>query len=235
MKNKKEKPEKQERIAKPLWETYRVRWDFITSLCSSVPANPDLIKAWLEARAPKVRPPNAKSIATIQEEVFNSIADPEDPDEIVAKNMLVFQRNEGVLVMRAGTVRAHLKDCSRIISAEHVGTIKGERSFAHHLVNCTYLDEKQYWLPILSQETGKPFTKPDGIREKAIHLRGRGNALKAFEFVHGARLEFTLKVLSGNVHKEDLETVFQYGGVHGYAGERGDGEGQYTYTFLDPI
>jgi hypothetical protein len=217
--------------SKPLWKKYRVRWDFLTSLCSSTPANPELIKAWLDARKPDAMPPSARSIPEIQEEVFASVGvDPNIKREAEEqKSLLVFQRNDGALVMRAATVRAHMKDCARVISAEHVGKIKGERSFATRLINCSYLDEREYWLPVLRQDTGAPFREATGFRDKAIHT-WQGNALKRFEFVMGARLEFGLKILNGNVKQEDLETVFQYGGVHGYAGERGDGEGKYTFS-----
>lgn len=224
---------KQEKENKPLWKYYRVRWDFLTSLCSSTPANPDLIKAWLDARKPAAMPPGGKPISDIQEEVFKSIAGGEkEREEQEEKSMLVFQRDKGVLVMRAATVRAHIKDCARIISTEHVGKIKGEARFSTRLINCTYLDEREYWLPILHQSDGTPFTEPTDSREKGVHT-WRGNALKRFEFVMGARLEFTLKVLGGNVKREDLETVFTYGGVHGYAGERGDGEGKYIFEITD--
>ena len=71
------------------------------------------------------------------------------------------------------------------------------------------------------------------IREKAVHLWNGSSALKAFEFVHNARLEFTLKVLGGKIHLDDYETLFLYGGLHGYAGERGDGEGRYTFEITE--
>ena len=43
-------------------------------------------------------------------------------------------------------------------------------------------------------------------------------------------MTFTLKVLGRSVSETDLHHLFEYGGVHGYAGERGDGEGRYNYT-----
>ena len=73
----------------------------------------------------------------------------------------------------------------------------------------------------------------DGRKDKAVHARGPTgqpiNALKSFEYIEPAKLEFTLKVLGQSVQLSDLETLFQYGGVHGYGGERGDGEGKYIY------
>jgi hypothetical protein len=92
----------------PLWTYYRVSFNFVTRLCGSVPADPEIMKPWLEARAPKVRAPGGKSINEIQEEVFASLPEiPEGEEEQLS--MLVFQRNNGGCVIRAATVRAHIK------------------------------------------------------------------------------------------------------------------------------
>ena len=212
---------------KTLWQLYHVRIDFLTSLCASVPANPELITKWLDARKPRAQPPGRRSISEIQEEVVSSLAEQSEDEQ--RKFLLVFQRDNGQLVMRAATFRAHLKDCARVISSNYVGKIKGEKAFSTRFINCVYPDERLYWIPILNQNDGKAFVEPSGIREKAIHL-WNGSALKAMEFVIGARMEIDLKVLGANIHQEDLETVLQYGGVHGYGGERGDGEGKYEFT-----
>jgi hypothetical protein len=212
-----------------IWTSYRITWLFLTKLCASVPADPEITKKWLEARQPRVRPAGGRSITEVQEEVFASLADEEQSQQ----SLLIFQRVDGQLMQRAATVRAHLKDCARVLSAQYIGKIKGERSFATKVINGVYLDELEYWLPILRPE-GDAIMKADGQLDKAVHVRGpRGeplNAIKCFEFVQPARLDFTLKVLGDSVKRADLETLMQYGGVHGYAGERGDGEGKYTFT-----
>lgn len=215
-----------------LWVTYRVRWEFLTDLCSSVPADPEMIKAWLAAGMPRVKPAGALSIEEINEEVLASIERGEgEPDQ--SYSLLVFQRHQGALVMRAATVRAHMKDCARVLSAQFVGRIQGERAFSTRVINGAYLDKATYWLPILRPD-GAPVTEPDGLRDKAIHVRGpRGeplNALKRFEYVTAPSvLEFTLNVLGHSVSETDLHHLFEYGGTHGYAGERSDGEGRYEY------
>jgi len=217
-----------------LWTFYRVRFNFLTKLCSSVPADPAIIQKWLEARQPAVKAPGAASINEINEEVLESIArgEGEAPQDY---QMLVFQRDNGVLVMRAATVRAHIKDCARQLSTMFVGKIQGEKAFSTRVVNGVYLDEHDYWLPILRD--GFPLAEPDGADDKPVHAMtptGRINALKRFEYVWRPSLEFTLKVLGKAVTEADLHHLFTYGGTHGYAGERGDGEGRYEYT-LDRI
>lgn len=220
-------PVSPEKEKKSLFSHYQIEWTFLTSLCSSVPANPDIVQAWLKAREPRVRPAGGKSIGDIQEEVAATIiSEPEERAEQEQRSFLVFQRFNDDLVMRAATVRAHIKDCARIISREHVGKIKGEASFSTRIINCVYHDERQYWLPILDS-SGKPFKEPTGTKEKPVRTF-YGNALKSMEYVIGAHLHFRLKVLGGNISEQDLATLFEYGGVHGYGGERGDGEGRYV-------
>lgn len=218
-----------------IWTRYRVRWEFLTRLCASVPADPEVIRKWLESREPRVKPPGARSVDAINEEVLASLerGEGEPPQDF---QLLVFQRHNGALVMGARTVRAHLKDCARIFSAQFVGKIQGERSFATRIVNGVYPDKAVYWLPIMRLD-GSAITAADGAYDKAIHVRGvRGepmNALKRFEYIDPpCVLEFTLHVLGKSASANDLNHLFEYGGTHGYAGERGDGEGKYTHTLI---
>ena len=217
-----------------LWTYYRVTWEFMTRVCGSTPADPEVIKKWLEAREPRVKPAGALSIQEINEEVLASIERGEgEPDQ--SYSLLVFQRYDGHVVQRYSTVKAHLKDCGRVISQLYTGKIEGEKSFAVRVLNGVYLDENEYWLS-LRRPDGSFIMQADGEQDKAIHVRGpRGqqlNALKRFEYVlPPCVLTFTLKVLGKSVSEVDLHHLFTYGGTHGYAGERSDGEGRYRYHF----
>lgn len=217
-----------------IWIEYDVTWNFLTYLCGQTPADPEIIKKWLEARQPLVKPPDAKSMEEINEEVMATIEQQEEQQ--FAK--LVFQRVNGHMVMRAATVRAHIKDCARVLSAQYVGRIQGERAFSTRVINGVYLDERAYWIPVLSQDTGKVMTAIDGEKEKPVHAKGpRGqaiNCLKCFEYVNNARMKFRLKVLGkpdsqGSVSERDLQILFQYGGTHGYGGERSEDGGRYLF------
>lgn len=222
-----------------MWTRYRVTWNFLGTVCGSVPADPEIVKTWLESRKPSVQPPGGRSIDEINEEVLRAVAEGDEFDE-GASNILTFQRHQGVLCMRAATIKAHLKDCARVLSSLYIGRIEKESAFSTKILNAVYPDPAIYWVPLLRPD-GAPITKHDGERDKAIHVsgpRGRMNALKRFEWVAPARMDFTLQVLSASgigkktpaVSAKDLATVMEYGGTHGYAGERGDGEGKYTFT-----
>lgn len=214
-----------------IWTKYQARLTFLTRLCGSVPADPEIIKKWLEARQPTARAPGAKSIQDINEEVLASLELGEQEQEY---SLLQFQRQQGALVMRAGTMRAHLKDGARVLSAQYVGRLKGERAFSTRVINGLYLDEATYWLPIRRPD-GTAVTQADGVWDKAVHVRGpRGeplNALKRIEYIDPPSvLDVVLKVLGTSIVEDDLHMLFEYGGTHGYAGERSDGEGRYTFS-----
>lgn len=221
------------RVARPdIWTRYRVRWNFLTRVCAQTPGDPELIRKWLEVRAPAVRPPAGKSIDEINEEVLASLERGEG-EASTDFSLLVFQRHQGALVFRHGTIKAHIKDCARVLSAQYVGRIQGERAFSTRVINGVYPDETQYWIPIMRLD-GIPCSEPDGTYDKPVHAKGvRGepiNCLKRFEYLKPPSfMEFTLKVLGNSVKEDDLHYIFTYGGTHGYAGERSDGEGRYEY------
>ena len=215
-----------------LWTSYRVRWTLLTNLCASIPADPAIIQKWIESRQPRVKPAEARSIEEINEEVVASL---ERGDEEQEFSMLVFQSYAGSLVVRAATIKAHLKDCARQLYGLYIGKIEGEKAFFNRVANGIYLPKTEYWIPI-HRPDGTLIREADGAYDKPIHVyvpnRGSMHALKRFEYIAPpAILEFTINVLGHAVRESDLHHLFEYGGTHGYAGERGAGEGRYDYTF----
>jgi hypothetical protein len=218
-----------------MWSKFDVEMKFITKLAASLPADPDLQKKWLESRAPKVRPPDSKSIDEIAAEVAETTPEFDDEED---RGFYVFQRLEGGLVLRMATIRAHIKDCARVLSSLYVGRVEKEKSFAVKVVNAVYYPPQVYWIPLLSQLDGEPIKEPSGVYSKTIRVRtpqGERSAFKNMEYVENAVLRFQLQVLtqpSGKlvISEADLGSILEYGGVHGYGGERGDGEGRYTFS-----
>lgn len=214
---------------KLLWTRYKVIWDFPGNLFGSVPKNKELIGSWLEARRPKATPPNARSIPEIQDEVFTTLLNEETPEEQLEKVALGFQSVNNCLVMRGATIRAHLKDCGRIVGTMYVGKIEKEKSLGWKITNGLYVEE--YWVPICRPD-GVSVSEPDGKRELMVHAMtrmGPVNSLKVVDFVSNVRMTFTLRLLCG-LKMSDVETIMEYGAVHGYAGERSMGEGRYIHS-----
>jgi len=245
-----------------MWTYYRVVFRFLTLLCGSVPSDPEIVKKWLDARQPRVKPPGSPSIDEINEEVLASLERGEgEPD--VEHSTLVFQRQELLigealtrcLVLRMGTFRGHYKDCSGVLSRGFISRMEKQSSFQARIKNYVYYDPRIKWIPICRPD-GSVITEPDGTYDKPVHPmtpRGPISALKTFEYIEPpSQVSFVLRVLNTqvrrkttlpdgkpgpdqivtfpNVAEDDLYYLFEYGGTHGYGGERGDGEGRYEFT-----
>jgi hypothetical protein len=214
---------------KKLWTTHRITWEFPGKLCGSVPKNPEMVESWLNARRPGTVPPSARSITEIQSEVAASMVNDETTsnEDLEKRSWLGFQAPDGGLVMRGSTVRAHFKDCARIVNAMFIGKLEKEKSLGWKVTNGLYVEE--YWVPIVRY--GIKVQVPDGSMDKAVHTMTRSgpiNALKRIDFVSNVSLTFTLRLLCG-LQMKDIETIMEYGAIHGYAGERSDGEGRYIF------
>jgi len=207
-----------------MWAQFRVRWEFVSRLYASVPADPEMRKRWLEARAPKHRPPQSKSLDEIAQEVYETMAEPPEAEDENEHQMLVFQRivmPTGItqLAMRAATVRAHLKDCAMQVQTYVAGAVQGERAFATRVKNCVYPPARH---PLLVAHRGTPFiplyridgapiTQADSVQEKAVHIitpQGPRSAIKSIEFVEDAAMTFPLHVLrqpTRNVNRKETD------------------------------
>lgn len=213
-----------------MWTRFDVRFEFLTRLCGGTPADPEMVKKWLAARAPKNRPPQSKSIDEIAEEVMATVPEEAEP------SLHCFRRYNGALSVEMRTIRGHMKDLSQVLSTLYVGKIEKEKSFAVKVKNAVYYPPQVEWIPVLRTATGEPIPSPDGAYDKAIHVytpQGPRTALKTVEFVEGASIVFPLQVLTNPqgklvVSEVDLKTIFDYGGAHGYGPERGDGQGRYV-------
>lgn len=232
------KPKTSQRPERPVWVEYEIGWHFPWMLCGGVPQNPDIVKDWLTSRMPTAKPAEAKEISEIQEEVFDTLSAPTEERGLSING---FQKAPGFLsyddpclVMRASTIRAHLKDCARAVSRYIAGRVEGEAAFSTRFINCVYPDfAEQYWVPILRD--GQPLQMEDGWEEKpfsAMTPRGRISAFKRVAFVQNVDLRFRLRVAGDAVSETDLRKVMEYGGTHGYGAERGVGHGRYLLTLL---
>ncbi len=223
-----------------MWTIYHAEFELLTKLCGGLPADPELQRRFLEGRKPKHKPPDGMSITEIAQELAETIEDSEEP------GLNVFQRVDGKLVVGMRTLRAHWKDMGGKLSRLYVGKLDTGKSFNVKVKDSIYYPPQVKWVTILHKD-GKPFTEPTGTYDKPIHIitrQGPRSAIKTIEFVDEAFLQFQLYVLTTPtrivegkevpgkpiINEADLETIFQYGSVHGYGPERGDGEGKYICT-----
>lgn len=203
-----------------MFKDYTVEMRFEERLCGSVPLSKELVRPWLEARKPTKKPEEGKSIEEIEKEVQDSV------EEAVEKTTLGFQKHTGVLFVRGGTIKAHLKDCSNQI--KEVLKIKALRA---KVANKVYVGEYRVFL---YTPEGKLASEKDDEFQQPVHVmtpQGPRNALKIIQFLSFPHISFTLKILEDKeVNVDVIASIFEYGSIHGYGGERGMGEGRYTFS-----
>jgi hypothetical protein len=209
-----------------MWELFELQMTMTDKLCGSVPLSKELIRPWLEARAPAAKP-DGPSLDELEEDVLASI------EAVEERTTLGFQQDDQGLFMRAGTIRAHLKDCSN-----QIRDYLGVTALRSKLANRVFVEPD----PLHIHKNGGIVQSHDGEFERAVHVmtaQGPRNALKKIRYVEKPTLTCTLRVLEGPWKRtegkslstqEVLQAILEYGGFHGYSGERSMGEGRYTCT-----
>ena len=214
---------------KKLWTEYELIMEFEERLCGSFPQNPDLVEKMLRTRNKKT---DEETLNELIEESLQTIGDEEEAEFTVGFQRVEEDRpNAGRFFLRGGTVKAHLKDC-----ANQVKDFAGIKAFKAKLANKVYVSEYRLF-PMKENSNGDPpeyYATPDGQYDQPVHAmtqRGPINALKSIQYLQRPVLRCTLKVLTGDkeVTQEAIETVLEYGAIHGYGGERSLGEGRYQW------
>jgi hypothetical protein len=203
-----------------MWLRAEVTMNFTRRLCGSIPLKKEMVRPWLESRMPNKKPQDSKLVEEIEQEVLETIEDIEE------RITLGFQRVDGALVIRGGTLKSHLKDCSNQVKDILAPKIKALRS---KVANKLFIDD--YFVPLLREE--KPIEKEDGEFDQPVHVitaMGPRNALKTIQFINQPVARFRLRLLKDKeITPEVVEQVFEYGSIHGYGGERSMGEGRYSF------
>lgn len=226
------------------WDVFLLRMQFEGRIMGAVPMERQIVKGWLETKAPTHAPEGARPLDELAAEVEQSTAWVDDVEETestredpegMKRVTSVFQKHpeKGYLAVRAGTIRAHLKDCARqLFQAKQVNV----PVFRSKVANFVYV--KPYWVPIVRTdgENGHVLRKPDGWDERPIHvitMQGPRSALKKSMFVEDVELWTVIGLLQNPfVKPEHLELILTYGGIHGYGAERSLGEGQYEHELI---
>jgi hypothetical protein len=233
-------PEMTEVAALPLWTRFSVTWTFVSNLYGQTPADPEIVRSWVDARKPAAVPPQGRPLVEIAEEVMATLAEP--PEDMERKSLLVFQRDptttgdQRPIVFRAETIRAHLKDCARQVSAMVTSRLTGERAFSTRVINGVYLPLTQRWVP-LQGPNGQAITEIHGYLDRPVrNARTNTTALKRLEYIAPpVSITFELQVLGKSATVSDLHMLMDYGGVHGYGGERSMDGGKYLVTNLKEV
>jgi hypothetical protein len=207
-----------------MWEKYQVEMQIEGEFAAAIPRTEKEIRAMLEHRMPGKKPDNAVPIDDLADVVSAEVGiDDELEDQGFLPGWATFKFNNDGLYYEGRCVRGHIKDCALQVASFH-----DIKNFRAKLVNRLYVLDAVIPLTRL----GKRLTKPDATEQRFIQVmtrQGPRSSIKYIDYVTDPLLTFTLGLMDDEViGLEHLESVFEYGAVHGIGQERSQGWGRYA-------
>jgi hypothetical protein len=203
-----------------MWKRYKVELQIDGPFAAALPKTEEEIKSMIENRMPSNKPDDAKPIDDLIEQVSGEVGvDKFQP------GWATFKCDENGLYYEGRCVRGHIKDC-----ALQVAKILDILAFKAKVSNNVYVETDK--ITLLKQA-------PDGFEKRFIQVmtrQGPRSTYKYIDYINSPKLEFVLKLLErGPITVKHLETIFEYGGVHGIGQERSQGWGRYTLVGINEM
>ena len=202
------------------WQRYQVILHMVGWFGASIPRTPNEIRNMLNHRMPTTIPEGAVPMEELAEQVIAEVgADEEQPP-----GWATFKRDAQGLYYEGRTVRGHLKDCALQVQ----GFYPAVKNFRAKFVNRVYIQDDKIRL----LREGQLVTVIDGTETRFIQVmtrQGPRSAIKYLDYVDQPHLTFVVQIMDDGVIKlEHLQTVLDYGSMHGMGAERSQGWGRYT-------
>lgn len=223
-----------------VWQRYRFTIRFTGKLCGGIPADPELMEAWLRAKAGIT---DEEELRALVVKTLGEIGMPVPPDgkldkeqldaavELIAehKGKNVFKRDkESGLYIEGRQVKALWRESVNIqYAGEKWGvTRKGARSFFNE--RC-HVEEDRIYL-------GR--TEADGTDLVVGHVpspTGQHSTLSRVEYVEGATVAFTVSSYSDSIPADVWSELAQLGEYLGLGSGRSMGHGRFEIVKIERL
>lgn len=170
------------------------------------------------------------------EEIRQDRQDTVDPLEEVSEQDKVwvgFSRDETGLFVRGANLRAHLKDCAGVVGPHaktgKVPDMPTVLNFRAKAVNAIYIKEDR--LHILNG-TGAVAKEATAFRDATLSVmtaQGPRTCLKRVDYIEPAVIKATILLYPGEITRDWIEVLLDYGCVHGFGQDRSLQFGRYKY------
>jgi hypothetical protein len=211
----------------------------ISTICGSMPSDPNTAKAWVESKVKDTRSPSevAKLVAEVMAEHQVTMESAIGKVAADMSGLNIFKRTEaGVLYIEGRHLKAALKEAVSVAANEGKVTTKGWGNPD----NASYKKQIKGWFPehVFVAETvlplckdGKELTEPDGVLQKFVHTH-HGDAIGYEEFCEGVTVDFTVTTDHVFTDKQ-WAMIWLSGGPQGIGASRSQGYGTYEVTRWD--
>ena len=216
-----------------MWLRYQVELQMTGRFAASLPKTREEITTMLEHRKP-VNPPEDGypgetyiSIEDLTEEVAAKVGaiEGEEDHEEVKFGWATFPKDDTGLYYEGRCVRGHLKDCATQVRGFLEPEVKALKA---KVANKVYVVTDV--IPLGAKE-------PAGTEARYVQVMtrmGPRSTIKYVEYLEKPEMTFELKVLNDGVITPDiLNTIFEYGSIHGMGQERSQGWERYTFNITE--
>lgn len=227
-----------------MWRKLDLTMTFTVPLCGGVPRDPEIIDRWVDTRT-ATDAQHAKLEASAEEEggkvqtldeVKQERHDTVDTLEEVSEQDKVwvgFSRDKTGLFVRGANLRAHLKDCAGVVGPHakkgDVPDMPKVLNFRAKAVDAIYIQEER--LHILNGD-GTVAQKATAFRDATLSVmtaRGPRTCLKRVDYIDPAVTKATILLYPGEITRDWLKVLLDYGCVHGFGQDRSLQFGRYQY------
>lgn len=203
-----------------MWKKYNVELQMTGRFAASLPRTKEEIKKMLEIRMP-VNPPAdyipIDELADIVAEEVGAVAGEEEGE--FKYGWATFPRNEEGLYYEGRCVRGHIKDC-----ANQIKDVLEVKALKAKVANKVYVMTDI--IPLGAKEIAGTETRYVQVMTRL----GPRSTIKYVDYLEKPTLKFRLNVLNdGIITDEILNSIFEYGSVHGCGQERSQGWGRYAF------
>lgn len=208
-----------------MWKKYEVELQMTGRFAASLPKTKDEIKKMLENRMPAKPPEDFTPI----DELVNVVAEKVGVAAEVTEEAeleygwATFPRNEAELYYEGRCIRGHIKDC-----ANQLRDLIEVKALKSKVANKVYVTTDVIRLGT---------TEPVGTEQRFVQVMtrlGPRSTIKYVDYLEKPTLKFVLNVLDdGVITREILNSIFEYGSVHGLGQERSQGWGRYTFQISE--
>jgi len=216
---------KQKAAKKGMWLRYQVELQMTGRFAASLPRTKEEIAAMLEQRMPATPPEDYTPIEELAVEVAAKVAPTEGEDEEVKFGWATFPKDDTGLYYEGRCIRGHLKDCATQVRGFLEPEVKALKA---KVANKVYVVTDV--IPLGTKE-------PAGTEARYVQVMtrmGPRSTIKYVEYLEKPELTFELKVFNdGVITPEILNTIFEYGSIHGMGQERSQGWGRYTFNITE--
>jgi len=208
-----------------IWKIYKLGFQIDGLFGGQLPRSETEIRAMLEHRMPTKKPEDAIPVEELVDKVVSQVDVQDEDDDDYIPSWSTFKHNvTNTLVYEGRSVRGHLKDCALQVQNFH----KDVKNFRSKVVNRLYVMDD---LIPLYREDGEPYKEVVDTEVRYIQVmtrQGPRSAIKHIDYVMNPYFEVTIKLLNdGIINMSHIESILEYGSVHGMGAERSQGWGRY--------